>query len=75
MKYGKGKYSDEEIARFESQLGVQINRDPSKPTNAKPDHALLASLAKEGIAAAKTTPEPIILVKDATTAIVPKSHK
>jgi len=73
-KFGSGSFSDEEIARFEKELGVKIIRDPNAPTrapNAKPDHALLASLAKEGIEAAKTTKEPIILSRDSTTQVVP----
>lgn len=73
-KFGKGSFTDEEIARFEVDLGVKIIRDPNAPTAApgsKPDHNKLADLAKEGIAVLKSTKEPLILKKDSTTEIVP----
>jgi len=72
-KYGKTKFTDEEIAKFESELGVKINRDPNAPTRApgtKPDHNKLAELAKESIAVLKATKEPLILKKDSSTTIV-----
>ncbi len=56
-------------------MGVKIIRDPNAPKTAtgKPDHNKLAELAREGIAAAKTTPEPLILTRDSTTSVVPSA--
>jgi hypothetical protein len=63
-KFGKGAFTDEEIARFESDLGVKIVTDavpPPRNPNAKPDFSALADLAKESIAILKATKAPIIL--------------
>jgi len=73
-KYGKNNYTPEEIAEFESELGVKIIRDKNAPTRApgtKPDIDGLVALAKEGISAAINTKAPLILGnKDSGTTVV-----
>jgi len=70
-KYGKGAFTDEEIANFENELGVKIMRDPNAPRpSGKPDSNALANLAKESIAILKATKEPLIIgSKDSSTTI------
>jgi len=71
VKYGKSVYTDDEIKRFEDDLGIKIVRDPSAPTrapNQKPDVDGLVALVNEAKEAAKTTKEPLIFAnKDSSS--------
>jgi hypothetical protein len=73
-KYGKTIYNDEEIARFEQELGIKIVRDKNGPTRApgqKADVEGLVALAKEAKEAALNTKEPLILGrKDSSTTVI-----
>jgi len=57
----RGKFSNEDIARFESELGIKVLAElaPGASTP-KPDSAGLAALAKELVESAKTTKEPLV---------------
>jgi hypothetical protein len=77
-KFAKGTFTDEEVMRFETELGVKVESGggaPSSGPTKKPDHNALANLAKESIALLKTTKEPIIVEYQGSTTVITPSAK
>lgn len=62
VKKYRGAFDEDDIRRFQSELGINVPLEAAIPIGGapKPNGAALAAFAKQAIADAKTTPEPLV---------------